>query len=247
MVSLLRTTRAELLKIRRTRALWLAVGAPLTVVALFVALVLAGAIDPSENGWMRPAQGILVTWAMLMLPLYVALETALINGIDHNSSGWTHVFALPVPRWSVHLAKLLVALGAVGLSTVVLAGGLSAVIAVLEWMGSGSGADLPWRFVACRSLDTYGGALAIIALHHGLSMRLRGFEAPVGLGMIGAVVGTQVSASSEYWFFFPWSYPTVASSASDPDARLLALALSAALAVGIALVTTYDTATRDIA
>jgi hypothetical protein len=51
---------------------------------------------------------------------------------------------------------------------------------------------------------------------------------------------------SEYWFLFPWSYPTVAAASSNPDWRLYAVGLSVALAVIVGCASTYDTVHRDI-
>jgi len=247
MSPILRATRAELLKVRRTRALWLALGAPLTVVALLVLLVAVGAVDPSDGGVGTAIQTMLVLWAMLMLPLYTALETALVNAIDHDSSGWTHLFALPVPRWSVHLAKLLVSTGLVALSSALLAAGLFGVVLGLRAAGVET-SDLArlGQLVAAGASASYVGALAIIAAHHALSIRLRGFEWPIGIGMAATIVATQAGRSADYWAFLPWDYPVVAVGATVPGDRFWAMGLSAALAITIAVASAYDTMQRDV-
>lgn len=247
MTTLARTLRAEALKLKRTRALWLAVGAPLTVVALYLLLILSGRLNPTEAGWAQQAQSMIGMWAMFMVPLYVALETAFINAIDHKSDAWTHLFSLPVPRWSVHAAKLLMAFALVGLSSVILGAGLAASILLLKTVGLGASGDpVPWALVFHSSLYSYGGALGIISIHHGLSLRLEGFEWPLGIGIVGMIFGTQVSLSSMYWPLLPWGYTTVATVVSNPTHRLWAVLLSAGLAVLIGLAVGYDTARRDI-
>lgn len=246
MTALAYTLHAEILKLRRTRALWLALGAPLSVVLLYVLLILSGGIPLDKAGWAGSAQGMISLWAMLMLPLYVALETALLNAIDHEANGWTHLFALPVPRWCIHAAKLLAAVALVGLSSLVLITGLLGAIVFLQSIGIEAPREpVPWRLIADGALYSYGGALGIIAVHHALSLRLRGFEWPLGVGIAATIFSTRV-AQSEYWFYFPWSYPTVAASSSLPDWRLYALGLSALLAVVVALASALDTAHRDI-
>jgi len=239
--------RAEVLKMRRTRALWLALGAPLAVVVLYLLLIGTSAVDPAETGWAQTAMAMLGMWTFLMLPLYVALETALINAVDHEARGWTHLFALPVPRGAIHAAKLCMALALVGFSAIVLAGGMLGAIAAFQAAGVAADNPLPWQMVLGGVARGYGGALGLIAIHHGLSMRLRGFEWPLGIGIVATIFATQISRSSDYWLVFPWSYPTVATSVADPQARLWALVLSVAVAVGVALVATFDTARRDIA
>jgi hypothetical protein len=246
MTALALSLRAEVLKMRRTRALWLAVGAPLAVVVLYLLLIGTGAVDPAETSWAQTSMAMLGMWTFLMLPLYVALETALINAVDHEARGWTHLFALPVPRGAIHAAKLCMALALVGLSSVVLAGGILGAIAAFQAAGVAADDPLPWRAVLGGAARGYGGALGLVAIHHGLSMRLRGFEWPLGIGIVATIFATQISQSSAYWPVFPWSYPAVATSVADPQARLGAIALSVAVAVGVALATAVDTARRDV-
>jgi hypothetical protein len=185
-------------------------------------------------------------WTFLMLPLYIALETALINAIDHDARGWTHLFALPVPRSVIHAAKLGMALALVGLSSVVLAGGLLGTVAVLQSAGIAPESPVPWQHILGGAARGYGGALGVVAIHHSLSLRLRGFEWPLGIGIVATIFATQISRS-EYWLFFPWSYPAVATSVSDPQARLWAILLSGGVALVVAVVAAIDTARRDIA
>ena len=247
MMTIVQTLRAEALKVRRTRAVWLAFGAPLSVVALYLLLIVSGAVDPAATGWVQTSMAMLGMWTFLMLPLYIALETALINAIDHDARGWTHLFALPVPRGAIHAAKLCVALALVGLSSVVLAAGLLGTVAVLQSAGIAPEAPVPWQHILWGVARGYGGALGIVAIHHSLSLRLRGFEWPLGIGIVATIFATQISRSSAYWPFFPWSYPTVATSVSDPQARLWAILLSGILALVVAVVAAIDTAQRDIA
>jgi hypothetical protein len=60
---------------------------------------------------------VLFLWCLLGLPHLVALETALLAGSEHRENTWKHLFALPIPRWTICAAKLLVGSGLVGLST----------------------------------------------------------------------------------------------------------------------------------
>jgi len=247
MMALARTLRAEALKLKRTRAIWLAVGAPLTVIVLFLLLVISGRVNPAETTWSEQAQSMIGIWAMFMVPLYVALETAFINTIDHKAQAWKHLFTLPTSRWSVHTAKLLMAFAMVALSSVLLGAGLLATIVALKTIGFGApGEPVPWSLVARSSLYGYGGSLAMISIHHGLSLRLRGFEWPLGIGIVGMIFGTQVSLSSTYWPLLPWGYTTVATVVSDPEHRFWAIILSGILAFLVGLVSGYDTARRDI-
>ena len=60
--------------------------------------------------WDAVFQNSLSVWAIFMLPLLITLETALLAGVEHTEKQWKHLLALPVPRYTVYLAKLLTAL-----------------------------------------------------------------------------------------------------------------------------------------
>ena len=144
-----------------------------------------------------------------------------------------------VPRW--------VAFAMVALSSVLLGAGLLVTIVAFKTVGVGAPGDpVPWSLVARSSLYGYGGSLAMISIHHGLSLRLRGFEWPLGIGIVGMMFGTQVSLSSTYWPLLPWGYTTVATVVSDPEHRFWAIMLSGILAVLVGLVSGYDLTRRDI-
>lgn len=246
--ALIRTFRAEALKLRRTRALWLAGAAPLSVIALYTLLILTGGADPSGIGWDGTAGALLGLWAMLMLPLYVALLTALINGVDHDAHGWKHLFALPVPRWCVHMAKLGAALALAAFSSFVLAAGVVVMIGALKIAGFGGteAGTIPYRLAFEGAARTYAGAFFIIAIHHALSQRVRGFEWPIGIGIVATIFATQAVGSPDYWLYLPWTYPTITVGGNDPSAATWAIGLSTAGGMLAALLAAWDTQQRDI-
>jgi hypothetical protein len=89
-----RALSAETLKLKRTLAVWMVLIAPSVVVALnFVMLLDRGDrfLTDADTAWLALAQNILLFWALMMLPLFVTLETALLGGVDHNSQQWKHL------------------------------------------------------------------------------------------------------------------------------------------------------------
>lgn len=107
---------AEALKMKRTIAVKMVVLAPLAVVLLTLFMASQApfstlhksrsAVDP----WHALARVNLQFWGLLMLPMYVTLQTALLAGLDHADNQWKALFARPVPRWTIYMAKLLVAM-----------------------------------------------------------------------------------------------------------------------------------------
>src|ERR1035438_7985206 len=113
---LLRVQHAELLKMKRTIALKMVVIAPAVVVVLILFMASQSPFTTVnrhgiKNEWTELAALILRFWAVLMLPLYIALETALLAGLDHEGNQWKSLLARPVPRWTLYVAKLIVAAG----------------------------------------------------------------------------------------------------------------------------------------
>ena len=98
---------AELLKLKRTLALRLAVCAPLLIVLLQFGLYLARGRTMSHG--MNPltgfVQGILTFWTILLLPFYVALVAALLASIEHQGDNWKHILTLPIPQLTIYGAK----------------------------------------------------------------------------------------------------------------------------------------------
>lgn len=116
-----RALAAETRKLRRTLALAMVVIAPVSVVTIQMLLIWgAPRLPPGGYQWPAFMASTLELWRLLMLPLYVALETYLLASLEHGTGGWKHLFALPAPRWSIYAAKLLVAVALLLGSTLVL-------------------------------------------------------------------------------------------------------------------------------
>ena len=107
-MKLVRALHSEVLKMKGTVALKMVILAPALVFLLM--LVAFSQVPPStHNLWMTFAQSTLNMWALLVMPLYITIQTALIAGLDHSDNHWKSLFARPVPRWTLYVAKLGVA------------------------------------------------------------------------------------------------------------------------------------------
>ena len=103
-----RALHAEALKLKRTLALRLAIWMPLLMVALQFLMAWQNGVRPmfdQETPWMRLMQQTLVFWSLLVLPLFVTLETALLAGMEHGDQGYqgftaARVFSIQARRRS---------------------------------------------------------------------------------------------------------------------------------------------------
>ena len=163
MIDLGRAVRAELLKLRRTLALWASLLVPFAVIAMTTALNLSCApgtrFDPDQpNSWdSLMLDLVLFLWCLVGLPPFVALETALLAGLEHRENTWKHLFALPVPRWTIYVPKILVAVALVCVSSMVLAVGTGLEGLVLSKLRPDLDVTqpIPWALILGRSFSSY--------------------------------------------------------------------------------------------
>jgi hypothetical protein len=213
MTMLLRALRAELIKVRRTLALVMIILAPLAVDGLLT-LVLLRYQGSNTDGWQLVTGNMLFAWNALMMPLFVTLESALLGSLDHNASGWKHLFALPIPRWTVYMAKQIITLVAIAASSVILCLGL--------WL-TGTGmqalhlkpnlnfdAPFPWANMLEAVALGYLAAWLIIAIHTFIAMRWPSFVITIGIGMAAVMAGVFGVNNQDLAYLYPWTLPAVA-------------------------------------
>lgn len=235
-----RALSAETLKLKRTLALWMVLIAPLTVVALnFLMLWQRGAsyLLDADTAWDSLAHNMTTFWAVLMLPLYITLETALLGGVDHNTQQWKHLYALPLPRWSIYAAKWLISLALVAASTLVLWVGTILCGLLLNVVDPGlalSGSIPLWDILRPMGLIGLIGTL-IVAIHLFVGLRWPSFTVSVGFGMVATTANLMIMQSEKWSKVFPWALPLYAlEDAGGYLGVALMIGLSGGLIVGLA-------------
>ena len=201
---------ATLLTLKRTRALWLALVAPLFIV-LFRMLLLLFTTDPyvEKYAWDSLFENNSFFWFGLLFLLTGALDCALLVDIDRAAHSWKYVFALPVSRTSWYLAKFVVAIALVFVSNIVLfvatliVGYLLALLAPQQ--GFTLGAPHILYYTGVTLLETVA-ALFLIAIYTWLSMRTKNFILPAALGVVAMVINLVVYNSAVAQKFVPWMY-----------------------------------------
>jgi len=204
--------------------------APSVVVALnFVMLLDRGAqyLTEADSAWQALAQNVLLFWALLMLPLFVTLETALLGSVDHGSQQWKHLYALSIPRWAIYAAKLVSAVMLIGASTLVLWGETIAAGLLLRTLKPdiALGLPVPALELGQPMLLTFLIAWCIIAVHQFVALRWPSFTFAIGFGIATAVINFMVIQSEKWSKFFPWSWPGYAIMKENADFLPVALGL----------------------
>ncbi|MEO8028105.1 MAG: ABC transporter permease, partial [Bryobacteraceae bacterium] len=110
MIMLIRVLRTEFLKLKRTLALWMVVVAPVVVVLLQFLVGYKGGerLSQGNDAWPAIVRNSVALWTILMMPLFVTLETSLLAGLEHTDKNWKTLLALPAPRWTIYASKLIV-------------------------------------------------------------------------------------------------------------------------------------------
>ena len=161
---LFRAISAETLKYRRSPALLLAIGVPLLLDAV---MWLAFTLSPHlARRWPVLENQVSGVWALMLLPLGIAILASIASGIEHSENHLKHMLVLPPSRLDVYIAKglgiaALVAIGAIVLVIAELAVGL-----LLGFKG-----PLPWRDLLVKPLLASVASLPLITLGLWLGLR----------------------------------------------------------------------------
>ncbi len=212
MIAYARAISAEMLKLKRTLALWLAVGAPLAVVLLNVVVYSrTRELDaPGGSALIGFAQLSFTMWTVIVLPLYVALAAALVAATDHQGDHWAQLLALPVPRASIFAAKYVAAACLLALSELAfIVGVIGASMLLAALRPALHGQAVPVGLVVVRGLESGLAACLVVAIQTSVSLRFRSIAVGLGLGIV-AVLGllggvARAGLGTIAVYVYPWA------------------------------------------
>ncbi len=245
-----RTLAAELLKLRRTLAFWMMFAAPLLVIVLALLMYYERSAYYVKQGqplWNSIQKSAFVLWSILMLPLYITLQTALLAGLEHGEDRWRNLLAMPVPRWCIYFAKLAIPCAMVLISSLLLNFGclldgliLRRIKPVLRFPD-----PVPWGSAWHNAAITVVAALLVIAIQHWVSLRFAAFAASAGFGVAATVTGSILINSGKYGPWWPWCLPAQLL-ATKPEVVTRSLWYSAIGAVVVSLAGAIEFRRREI-
>jgi hypothetical protein len=251
-MAFVRAFGAEWLKMKRTLALWLAPIAPLVIVALQMAMALERETyyraQDIADAWGHYGEQTVFLWTLLMLPLFITLETALLGNLEHGNRQWKHLFALPIPRGAVYAAKQIMGLVLIGLSMASLYVLLvvSGLALRLLLPGLGFEAPVPWLdFLQLVGL-AYLASWLIVAIHTWVSLRWRSFVVASAVG-IAAMVVAVLLFQTDWSQWYPWTLSGVVAYSLGEGLRPAAeLAVGSLGGLLVALVGGLEVTRRDV-
>jgi ABC-2 type transport system permease protein len=251
MTATMRAVRLELLKLRRTLVLPVAVICAVLSVGLTAWLATIGlrALDRHDWGVLVESDA-LFWWGIFVFPPLVGLEAALLAELDQRSGHWARLFALPVPRWSLYSGKLLVGALILALSSLILAGGIALVGVVLADVGAPNAPSLPvdWGEIGRQVGATFLAGLLMLAIQLWVAVSWRGVSVPLGLALVGTVVGFVLDLSGRAAYvarLFPWSLSFIAGTHTD-DSQAIAMWFGVLAGIAVALLGCWEVNRRDV-
>ncbi|MCH9650249.1 MAG: ABC transporter permease [Deltaproteobacteria bacterium] len=211
--------RAELIKVRRSPALFLVLLLP-TLLTLLLCLFLshegsrmfgAASVEP----WRWLGDTALNIWSLIFFPAELALVAAFLASMETRTRGWTMLFTMPVNKEKVYLAKLLVVCGLVGLSYAVLVAEISLGGFVLQWLrpGIGFGTALGPLDLYLHAGLSYLASLFLVSVQAWVALRSRDLVTPLAFGFLAALSLLLLrSVGPEWEVYHPGSYAALAGT-----------------------------------
>ena len=242
---LIKLIQIELLKTKRSLALLMMFLSPLMVLLINLLQLLHNEGKYiAERGWSVYWLSNSALWGYFMMPLYIALITALLNGTEHRSNGWRFMMTLPIKQRDLFLAKLILAwVYLIGASLVLFSSTLLSIVC-LEAFGI-SGTDMLSVEVIQNLLYSTIACLAVLTIQHVVSWRWKNIVAPLGLGVIATMSIVQLS-HTKYWHYNPWTYILTSTNSADPASQTLAIVYSLAITLGLTLVAMHWLGRREV-
>jgi hypothetical protein len=251
-MAMVRALQAESLKMKRTLAFWLAILIPLMMAGLqFVVSYQRGTFVQfdGQSTWVRFIQETLVFWSLLMLPLFVTLETALLAGLEHANQQWKHLFALPISRRAIYAAKQIAGMVLIGLSLLALLAFtlLAGLLLRATRPALGFGSEIPWAQALARCGVVYLSSWLIISLHTWVGLRWRSFVVAVAVGIVMTVSG-MIVVNSDWGRFYPWALPGLIANgfSTGTPFPLAEMAFGGLGGVVVALIGGWEMTRRDV-
>lgn len=214
---LVRALQAERLKLKNTLAFWLTLISPAVIVLMQVLMAYKRSTynNPMLDAdvWGTYATGTMVYWSLLMLPLFVTLETALVAQLEHSQGGWKHLFTLPIARGALYAAKQIGSLGLIAISLVIVViltvlGGLSLRLIA---PGYGFEAKPPVAAIVTFAMFVFVSSWLVIAIQTWVAQRWSSFVVASGVGIAMTIIGVFV-IQSDYAGYYPWTLPVLVAN-----------------------------------
>jgi hypothetical protein len=215
MATFLINTRTELWKCRKTAAYWITlIGSafiPLFLMVAYIAVPKDSMGDLGKNHWDSHIKNTWQVAAALFFPFYTIMVTSLVVQIEYRNNTWKQVYASPRTYADIFFSKFciihLLILSCFLLFDVFILG--SAVIAnTFRHQYKFFDTAVPWARLLSFTAKQYVAILGMTAIQYWLSLRLRNYIAPLGIGLALVIIGILILGWSKV-IYYPYAYTAV--------------------------------------
>lgn len=155
-----------------------------------------------KNEWYSLWSQVGLFYGEFFFPILIAICCAYMWRLEHHNKNWNMIMTAPVSTTSIFLSKLIV----VGILMIF----VQMFFFILYFLGGklvGITSDLPGELTGWL-FRGWIAALTISALQLALSMRIRSFAAPIGIGLCAVFIGLGMYVA-HLGLFFPHSLLTM--------------------------------------
>jgi lantibiotic transport system permease protein len=215
MATFLINTKTELWKCRKTAAYWITlIGSafiPLFLMIAYISFPKDFLGDLGKNHW---SSHIKMTWtsaAALFFPFYTIMVTSLVVQIEYRNNTWKQVYASPRSYADIFFSKFaiihLMIISCFLLFDLFL---LGAPVIANTFRGQYKFLDtpVPWKSLWIFTGKQYIAILGMTSIQYWLSLRLRNYIAPLGIGLALIIIGLIILGSSKV-IYYPYAYTAV--------------------------------------
>lgn len=215
MATFIINTRVELWKCRKTAAYWLTIIGgtfiPLVMLIMYLARPDVFVKELGADTWNTHIRNAMQPAAAFLLPVYTILVTSLVVQIEFRNNTWKQVYASPRSFADIYFSKYVVVhlmiTGCFLLFNMFLV--LSGYIANIFRPGySFFSSAVPWEMLFSITGRLYVSILAMTAIQYWISLRLRNYIAPVGIGLALLIVGLMIMQWDKI-IYYPYAYTAV--------------------------------------
>lgn len=208
--------RTECIKMKNTLGIWTSLIFPSVVVFMNFMIFFNRpkmVQNPEINPWLFVSNNAVMMYSILFLPVFIAIITFYVNFNEHKSNAWRQIYALPVPKGSVYMAKFFVSVVIVCLSMLFFYFLNYFSMILLSALMPG----IPFAKYAYDSLIVITffkmtlASLGIIAIQFVISIMFSNFIYTLGFGLIATFAGIFL-IQWEKIIFYPYTFPFQAAA-----------------------------------
>ena len=211
-----KAVKAELLKIKSTVAIRLALVYPLIPVLIYGIVMFyfqEKVMNNHGNTWQFFNTIVWNFWSSFAFLPLIGLQTILINNLENSNNGWRNLFSLPFPRKHIYMSKLsivilLTILSLAALSIYVLLYGLICSFMVPQF--GFQNYQIPLEFLYKPAFVAIG-SLGVISVHYFLSVFVKNIYISFGAAIFFTIISLFLIQKENIAIYSPWSWGALSS------------------------------------